>query len=365
MKVQIDIETSTFIRFWLVVIGFIVGALILYKARVALVIIGSAIFFAIAMSPWVSRLAKILPSKSRVLGTSLAYLAIVSILALVVFLITPPLIDQSAKLAKAIPNLIDTASIQYEGISDFAKKYNLHIEFDKMILSIKDSATEVASSIGPQVIKSIGSVFGIIATIILVLVLAFLMLIEAPVWLDLIWRSYKDNARKDKHRKIIQKMYSIITSYVIGQLTVSAIAGAFSAILIFVLSLFFNIPANLVVPAAIIVFVSSLVPLFGSTIGAILISLVLILNSVTAMMIFLAIFIVYQQVEGNYIIPKIQSNKLDLSALSILIAITVGVYLMGIAGGIISVPIAGCIKVLIDDYYSSSKSKSSNKSLAS
>lgn len=350
MKLKIDIDTKTFIRFWLVLITFFMVGYAIYSAKTALIIIGAAMFFAVALSPWVKRLAKLFPSKSILLGTALAYVAVVLLLGVIVFLVIPPVIDQSAKFAQTIPNLVDSASEQYKGINDFVESYHLENEFNGIITSIKASATDFASNIGPKLITSIGSLFSTIASIILILVLAFLMLIEAPKWLGIIWNSYRDKEQMEKHRKLITKMYTVVTSYVTGQLTVSSIAGLFSGLVVFVLSLIFNVPTNLVIPSMAIVFISSLIPLFGATVGAILISALLILNNVSVAIIFLVIFVVYQQVEGNYIAPKIQSKKIDLSALAILVAITIGIYLFGIVGGIISIPIAGCLRVLIEDF---------------
>lgn len=350
MKVKIDIDTMTLVRFWLVVAGLGLTAYLIYSARTALIIIGAAMFFAIALSPWVNKLAKLFPSKSRALGSVLAYLVVVVILGLIMFLIIPPVIGQSAKVAQTIPNLIDGASEQYKGIASFVQKYSLEEEFNGVILSIKNSATDFASNIGPQIIKSIGSIFSILTSTVLVLVLAFLMLTEGHIWLDIIWRSYRSTELMEKHRRVVKRMYSVVTGYVTGQLTVSTIGATFSGLLVFTLSLFFSIPANIAIPAAAMVFITSLIPMFGATIGAVLVGLVLMLNSFTATLIFIAIFIIYQQVEGNFIIPKVQSNKLDLSALAILASITIGIYLFGIAGGIISIPIAGCVKVLAEEY---------------
>lgn len=365
MKAKIDIDNQTFIRFWLVLFGLVLVGYAIYSVRTALIIIGAALFFAIALSPWVNRLAKIFPSKSRILGTALAYFSIILVLGLIVFLVLPPVIDQSAKFAKTVPDLVDAASKQYNGVTDFVQRYNLQSEFSQMIISIKGSATEFASNIGPKLITSISSIFSTITSLILVLVLAFLMLVEAPTWLNLIWNSYRDKKLMKKHRQLSTKMYSVVTSYVTGQLTVSSIAATVSGLTVFILSLFFNMPANLAIPAAAIIFVSSLIPLFGATIGAILICLLLMLNNFTAAIIFLIIFVIYQQIEGNYISPKIQSKKIDLSALAILLSITIGIYLFGIAGGIISIPIAGCIRVLIEDYSDNEKAESATNDLTS
>ena len=75
------------------------------------------------------------------------------------------------------------------------------------------------------------------------------------------------------------------------------------------------------------------------------------MNSLTAAAIFLIFFILYQQIEANYLSPMIQSKRNNLSALAILVAVTVGIYMFGIIGAIISIPIAGCIRILTEDYF--------------
>jgi len=355
MNVRIEIDTRTFVRFWLVVIGFALVALAIYSARTALTIVGISFFLAIALSPPVNRLARILPSKSRVLGTALAYIAVLAVLGTVVFLVVPPIVEQTVKFAQNFPNLIDTASQQYAGANEVIKHYHLQPEADKIIVSIKDSAAHFASGVGSVLITSIGSVLFTVVTGILILVLTFLMLVEGPMWLKRIWSIYNDQERMEYHRKLLHRMYKVVTSYVVGQLSVSAIAGTVAGVAVFILSFMFNVPTNLAIPVATIVFTLSLIPLFGAMIGAMLVSVVLALNDVSAAVVFLIFFILYQQLEANYISPKIQSKRIDLSALAILVAVTTGVYVFGIAGGIISIPIAGCIGVLAEDYFARSK----------
>lgn len=351
MKENINIDTKTFVRFWLVVIGFALTAFIIYSSRVALLIIGIAFFLAIALSTPVNRLAKILPGKSRVLSTAIAYVAVVLILGLIVFLVIPPILEQTAKFIQNAPSLIETTADQSKGVGEFINKYKLQPEVDKVILSFKDGATRFASSIGSVLVTSISSLVSAITAFILVLVLAFFMLVEGPSWLNRLWKTYKNKDLMEHHRNLMGKMYLTVTSYVTGQLTVSAIAGAVAGVVVFILSLLLDIPASLAIPTTATVFLSSLVPLFGAMVGAIIVSLVLALNNITSAIIFLVFFILYQQIESNYISPKIQSKRIDLSILAILVSVTIGIYLFGIIGGIISIPVAGSIKVLAEDYF--------------
>jgi predicted PurR-regulated permease PerM len=361
MNVRIQIDTRTFVRFWLVVIGFALAAFAIYSARTALLIVGISAFLAIALSPPVNRLVKVLPGKSRVLSTAISYFVVMLILGLIVFLVIPPVVEQTAKFLQNIPSLVDTATHQSSGVTKFINHYNLQPEVDQMLNSVKSSATGFATGVGSFVISSIGSVLSMVTAFILVLVLTFLMLVEGPDWFNRLWGLYRDKKRMNHHHKLLNQMYNIVTSYVTGQLAVSAIAGTVAGLAIFVLSAFLNVPSNLAIPSATIVFVSSLIPLFGAMIGALIVSIVLALNSLTAAIIFMIFFILYQQVEANYIHPRIQSKRVDLSILAVLVAVTVGIYMFGIAGGIVSIPVAGCIKVLIEDYLENTKDNDDEK----
>ena len=351
MKVRIEIDTRTFVRFWLVVIGFAFAILAIYSARTALIMLGAALFLALALNAPVSFLAKYLPGKSRVGGTAIAFVIVVLILAAVAFLVVPPIVQQTAKFVETVPALVDSATSQWHGLGQLVDKYHLQPQLDSAAESIKNNTTSWAASLGQNVISGIGSVMSLIVSSLLVLVLTFLMLVEGPMWLKRLWGVYNDQERMEYHRNLVHRMYNVVTGYVTGQLTVSGIGSLSAGLVVFILSLIFPaIPGNLALPTIAIIFTLSLIPMFGATIGGILIAILLAFNDLTAGIAFGIYFIIYQQIENNFIGPTIQAHKLELSPLAVLSAVTVGLYVFGLVGGIISIPIAGCIKVLVEDY---------------
>jgi predicted PurR-regulated permease PerM len=358
MKAKIEIETQTFVRFWLVMIGFVLAAFMIYSARTGLIIIGAALFLALALNSPVSRLSKLLPGKSRIGSTLISFLAIVVLIGTFVFLAVPPIIQQTAKFAQTLPALVDTATSSYQQLDKAIDDYNLRPQVDQAVQSVKDRAAGFASNAGSTLVSSIGSLFGFIASLFLTLVLAFLMLVEGPTWMKKIWGLYRDKDRMTRHRKTTNRMVHVVSGYVTGQLVVAAIGAVFTGLTVFIISLFIeSVPANLAVPAAAITFITSLIPLFGSAIGATIIGLLLVINSVPAAIAFLVFFVVYQQIENNFVSPAIQSRQLELSPLLVLSAVTIGIYVFGIVGAIISIPIAGCIKVLTEEYLQEAKRK--------
>src|SRR5690606_6811671 len=125
----------------------------------------------------------------------------------------------------------------------------------------------------------------------------------------------------------------------------------FAGLFVFALSFVFKeVDPNLAMPTAAITFILSLIPMFGATIGGILIAVLLALNSIPAAIIYAVFFVVYQQIENNFIAPHIQAKRIDLTPLMVLGAVTIGLYMFGVIGGIIAIPIAGSIRVLIEEY---------------
>ena len=350
MKVTVNASTHTLIRFWLVPGGLVLAAYALYSARTALIILGTSLFLALALNAPVSKLAKVMPGNSRGLSTAIAYVLVVLFLGAFIFLAVPPIIQQTAKTVEVIPQFVETARTQWHGVSHLINEYNLQPQVDKAVESIQGSSARWASNVGANVIGGIGSVFGFITATILVLVLSFFMLIEGPGLMRKVWGLYTDSEKRDLHHNIVHRMNAVVSGYVTGQLSVSGLGAVAAGLTVFILSFFFNLPSNLAIPAAAVTFILSLIPMFGATIGGILITALLAINDVGAAVAYVVFFVVYQQIENNYISPIIQSKRLELSALTILASVTIGVYLFGIAGGIISIPIAGCIKVLLDTY---------------
>jgi len=371
MRVKIDIDTKTFIRFFLISLAFGLGILVVYFAKNALIILGISLFLALALNPPVSWLARHFPGKKerRVGATAVAYVAVVAVLAGVIFLLIPPVIEQSTKFAKTVPSLIDQVTTQRVVFDDFIDRYNLQDQVDSAIENAKSQAASVATNIGSVLVNGIGVTLNGLLNLLFILVLTFLMLIEGPMWLKRIWGLYQDPEKLERHRNLVSRMYRVVTGYVNGQMLVAAIAATCTLVVVLILSAIFKLPANLAIPLAAIVFIGGLIPMVGATAAAILVALVLLLNSIPAAIVFVIYFIIYQQIENNFISPVIQSRAVELSALAILAAILIGITLFGLLGGLIAIPVAGCIRVFTLDYqeYSRKKreAKEKNSKLAS
>ena len=351
MKASIHIDTRTFVRFWLVILGIGLAILAITMASSALMILGVSLFLAIALSRPVTLISKKLPGKSRAGAVAIAYVAVIAVLSAILFLVIPPIIQQTAELIQKVPQFITSLTQSWEGLRLFIEQYNLQPQIDSAVQSVQQAASGWAGDFTANIISSIGSVFAFLAAAILVLVLTFLMLVEGPSWMERVWGVYNNEARMQHHKSIVERIYRVFTGYVTGQLTVSSIGALAAGLTVFIIGVISpDVPTSLAMPTVAITFVLSLIPMFGATIGGVIITALLAFNNIPAAIIYAAYFVVYQQVENNFISPHIQSKKIDLSPLAVLAAVTIGLYMFGVIGGIIAIPIAGAIRILVEEY---------------
>lgn len=357
MKVKVDIETKVFIRFVLVVLGIGLALVAIYKTRSALTLVGISVFLALALNPPVSKLSNLLPSKSRVGATAIAYLAVIAFLGGFFVLVVPPVVEQSAKFASTVPNLIDEANSQRYIFDDFIQRYGLEEAVDTAVVNAKDQASSIAANLGNSLVGGVGSALSGLASLLLILVLTFLMLIDGPSLMRKMWGLYDDQERLDRHQTLVSRMYRVVTGFVNGQLAVAGVAAITTLVVLLTLSATLDLPTNLAIPLSVIIFFTGMIPMIGATIGALLVGLVLLLNSLTAAIIFLVYFIIYQQIENNFISPTIQSKNVELSALLILVAVLIGISLGGLLGGVLAIPVAGSLRVLMIDQLEHARKK--------
>ncbi len=355
VKVKINIDTRTFVRFWLVVISFVILLVAIYEARGALIMIGIAAFLALALNPPVSRLAKHLPGKSRVGATALAYIVVVVLLSGFVFLVIPPIVNESVRFAQTLPQTIDHLTQQAGVIDHLVDHYGLRDQYNQAINDFQQSISSFAAQISTSVIASFNAAISVLVSTLVVLVLTFLMLVEGPSWRSRLWNVYRDQEKLTRHKLLADKMYNVVTGYVNGQVLIAAVAALTSLVAILILSAFFDLPTDLALPIAAIIFLTGMIPMFGATIGAIIAVILLGINDLWAAGIFLVYFFIYQQIENNFISPTVQSKTVEISALTVLIALTIGLWMFGIIGGLVAIPIAGCARVLLIDYLERNK----------
>ena len=190
--------------------------------------------------------------------------------------------------------------------------------------------------------------------IMLVLVLTLLILLEGPSMMDSLWNHLDDKKERSSSvavaRRIVGKMADVVSIYISRQMIVAILDGCATMAIVFILSLVLGFSSSLAVPMGMITMIFYMIPMFGQFIGGTLVTLLLLSSNLFAGLIFAVIYILYAQVENNIIAPKIQGDALKLRPVVVLGAIVIGMYMFGLLGAIIAIPIAGCVRVLVEEY---------------
>ncbi len=358
MKVKIEIDTKTLIRFWLVIFGFIIFAGLIWVAKDVLIMIIIAAFLALALNDPVARITKILPgsNRNRVAATAVAYLTIVLILGVLISLLTPIITDQVKHFSKDLPQIVKNYTGEESGIRKFIVENHLEGMISQAVDSITRSINSSVSKLGDFFFGSIASIVGWLISLFMILAMAFLMLVEGPDLIDKIFKVfYTDKTLEKDHRRILSRMYGTVSGYVSSIVTICSISATCGSIVTAILALIFGLPIALVPPIAVLLFIFGMIPMVGATIAGLLSAVILGLNAPTAGLFFLIYFLIYQQVENNVISPMIQARNNQLSALIIFVALTIGVYAFGLLGALLAIPLAACIKILVQEQLKSRK----------
>lgn len=349
-RLKLEIDNGTFIRFLTIVTVFGLALLLLWKVLPALMIILVAFVLALALNPSVHALSRYMPGQSRILATLIVYVVVLGIIGLFLYIVLPPMIEQTSNFVATLPGYLANLSEQQGIVADVINKYQLQDEMAQAAQNIQGQVFNIASGIGVSLLTGVTSLLGGLTVAFTVFILSILMLIEAPEWGRRIWKLYTNQQKRQRHERLMNMMYRVVGSFVNGQVLVAFIAGLASLVVLVILSAIFGLPTGVVLPLAGVVFITSLIPMIGATIGAVVVTFVLLLNDIGAAISFIVYFIIYQQIENNFIQPVVQSRTVALSALGVFVSVIIGFALLGPLGGIIAIPIAGCARVLLLDF---------------
>lgn len=336
------ISFHTFVRIAVLVIATIILLAALHKAAHALLLIFTAFFLTLALNAPVYWLSRHLPGKrrgSRSLATTLSFLVVIVLLGAFIASIAPPLTRQTTNLVDAAPQLVQSLRDQNSTTGQFIRHYHLENQVDTLSSQLS-ARLKNAGGAAFSTVQRVGSSFFSLVTI---LVLTFMMLVEGPRWVNFA-RHVLPSRHHQMADRLADDMYRVIRGFVNGQVFLAALAA--TLIMPAVLLLHISYPAAIMV----VVFICGLIPLVGHTIGAIIVTIVALFHSTSAAVIILLYYILYQQLENYLIQPRIQANTTNMSPLLVFMSVVIGVSFGGLFGGLLAIPVAGCLRIALLEY---------------
>lgn len=277
-----------------------------------------------ALVPFVELLRKY--KVPRVIAVIIAYLLTISIFLLLVFPLVPFLVSQVQALLIGFPGYFEQA-VRF-----------LHI--DARSAQLDSFLSTQLGEVGKNAFALTSVIFGGFFSLILVLVLSFYILLDH----EKIQRGVTGLFRPELQSEILLTIKQIdekLGAWVRGQAILSVTIGFFTWIALSILGIEFALP--LAILAGILEIVPTIGPIL-SAVPAIIVSLA-VSPSTTVSVIIAYTFI--QTFENNILVPKIMQSAVGLNPIIVIIGITVGTKLMGVLGGLLSIPfITLCIIIL-------------------
>ncbi len=344
-KIVVSFTYRTIIR--VVVIGVLSILCFAFLSKIAniIILIFISAFLAVALNPAVSWISKHLKSKSRVRATGAAYVMVLLLISSFLIVVVPTIASQTTTFVKHLPETFSKYTQEDSTVQKYIREYNLEDDIDRATVSFRDSFEDAGSS----VLSTANKVWTAIISLIIVLTLTFMMLVEGPDWIAYSW-TLQNPKELRKRKRLLSKMYRLVTGYVNGQLLIAVIAGTVSLFALLAASAIFGGDINAVV-LALIVTLTSLIPMFGATVGAFIVVILCSFTSLPLAFVMAIFFLTYQQLENITIQPLIQSWQSEISPLTVFIAALIGVSAGGIIGAFVAIPIVACIRLVLVEYF--------------
>lgn len=286
---------------------------------------------------------------TRGLAITISFILIIGIFMLVLFLVIPELINTFEIFKENIPSIMGEAKQFLQNMTQNYPEINQKIgEFKFDWNSINEQLLNIVKvSISGALVSSVNFIIGIftgITNFVMGLIFAVYILMQKEKLLYQIKKllyAYVPKEKSDSIVDIAKLTHKTFSDFMGGQFVEACILG----VLCFIGMAIFNFPYALTI--SVLIGFTALIPVFGAFIGVVVgMVLITVTNPMQAIW-FLVYFLVLQQIEGNFIYPKVVGNSVGLPAMWVMLAIIIGGSALGILGMLISVPLASIIYCLL------------------
>jgi predicted PurR-regulated permease PerM len=327
----------------LIALGIAALVLLMWAAPTVPVVMLGGVALAMALSFPVRWFSRLMPRGLAILAT---FVILVGIGALALLFLVPILIDQLASLISAAPDIARQARSIPSGVlmplSDLGLWQGTP---DQLMSRLGQDLVNLAQNLAQQVlgglVRFVSVTFGIALSLFGVLFVAVYLLANVRGLKAAYLRTVPKRYRRDA-RELWDAFAFSLTRYLSGLSLDMFIQGALSAAALF----FLGVPYALLLGSW--VSLTAVMPYLGAWLGAIPAVVVALTVSPTKALLTALLFLVIQQLEGNFLQPAIQGRVLNLPSILIFLAVIAGGQIAGLLGVIFAVPALAILKVLFD-----------------
>jgi predicted PurR-regulated permease PerM len=301
-----------------------------------LLLIFVSIFSVAVLSPVVDLMERKLPW-SRALSSTVLVIGIVLLTAVALLMLLQPFVDAVRNFNDNLPRLVDEARH-----SDLGAFINGGSDSLDTLKSHSNDITDGVAKVSGGLADIGVSAFGAVTLVFSVTFLTLFGLIDEPrVRASIGGLLYRD--KRERYERVTDRIVTTTSRYMLGNLAISVICGTVYGVTAVILGLPYALALALI--AAIL----DIIPNIGSLLAGIVIGIVALSVSLGALIAFVIVILVYQQVENYILQPTIIGRVTHVSGFTVIVSVLVFGSLFGIIGAIIGVPIAATIQILVDE----------------
>lgn len=292
---------------------------------------------------------KALITARRIICMLLAFVLLIGIVGLILWLILPQLISCIEIIVAEVPPLFNNIVKwlqQTELLPDDIMAELASIDWKSNLTKIFDILTSGIGSVFDIVVSTVTSVFsGIVTAIVSLIFSIYILLGKEQLGSQIIRfeKCYLKFSKRKKFNHIIETIKISFENFIVGQCKEAVILGILCAVGMWI----FRFPYATMIGA--LIGFTALIPVAGAYIGGAIGFIMIMTESPLKAFLFIIFLVVLQQVEGNLIYPKVVGESIGLPGLWVLAAVTIGGGVMGIAGMLIGVPLVAAAYKLIGE----------------
>lgn len=291
---------------------------------------------------------KVIKKLARPLSMLIVLFCVIGIIVLVMFVLIPQLGNTFANLGNSIqafiPKIQKWADTLFHDNKEIMNWVN-HLEFDwnKIMNAGINFLKNGAGSVLDSTIMAAKSIVSGIATFFIAFVFAIYILLQKEklsIQAKKVLFAFVRKGRAEATLEVLSLTYNTFSSFLTGQCVEAIILGCMFVITMSILRL----PYALLV--GIVIAFTALIPIFGAFIGCIVGAFLIFMVDPIKALIFIILFLILQQIEGNLIYPHVVGSSVGLPSIWVLAAVSIGGSLMGVVGMLIFIPIVSVVYAL-------------------
>lgn len=303
-------------------------------ARQVLILVLVAAFLAIGLDPAVRWLVR--HGLRRGLAVGAVLIAVLLLFGGFIAAAVPPLVAQGTELVQQAPSYAEKIQNKNTTLARLDARYHFVDQLKARVAQGPDLGSRALGGV-----VGVGkAVFNAMLSTLTVLILTLYFLTN---FADIKRMAYRlvPRSRRARFGLLTDEIAARVGGYVLGNLATSVVAGVAATIFLAVAGVPYPVALGLLIA------LTDLIPLVGASIGAGVVVIVALFDSVTVGLVTAGFFLAYQQFENYVLVPRVMQRTVDVSPVATIVAVLIGAALLGVIGALLAIPVAAALRLVL------------------